>query len=137
MDRRAHRGRSETEQRRAQASLIAESGTVWYGDPYTLTIACADGGTQLTVTWLWQLGPERLIDVATRIGDGEVTTEPWFNDGQVTGYGRADRAFIESLFGETRLALEVKVPDAGVASAEFDITGIENAVANVREACAW
>jgi hypothetical protein len=126
-----------TDERRARASLVAESGAVWYGDPYTLTIACADGSTQLTATWHWQLGPERLINVNTRIGDGEVTTEPWFNEGQATGYGHVDSDFVESLFGETRLALQIEVPDEGPAIADFDITGIENAVANVREACGW
>jgi hypothetical protein len=127
----------ETDDRRTQASLVAASGTVWYGDPYTLTIACAEGSTHVTVTWLWQLGPERIIDVDTWIGDGEVTREAWFNDGQATRYGSAETTFIESLFGETRLAQQVAVPDAGLAIAEFDITGIENAVANVRETCGW
>ena len=126
-----------TDDRRALVSLVAESGTVWYGDPYTLTIECADGSTELTVTWLWDLGPERLIDVDTRIGDGEVTRESWFNDGQATSYGGADTTFIESLFGATRLAHEVKVHDGGLATAVFDITGIENAVAMVRQACGW
>jgi hypothetical protein len=126
-----------TDDRRAVATLIAESGTVWYGDPYTLSITCAGGSTELTVTWLWDLGPERLVDVDTRIGEGEVTTEPWFNSGQATSYGGSDTAFIESLFGETRLAQEVQTVDAGVAAAVFDITGIEDAVANVRETCGW
>ena len=128
-----------TDDRRALVSLVAASGTFWNGDPYTLTIACADGSTELTVTWLWDLGPERLIDVDTRIGDGEVTREPWFNSGQATSYGGADTTFIESLFGGTELALRVDVPgeSLGEATAGFDISGIENAVANVREACGW
>jgi hypothetical protein len=126
-----------TDDRRALVSLVAESGTLWNGDPYTLTIACADGSTELRVTWLWDLGPERLVNVDTRIGDGEVTREPWFNDGQSTSYGGADTTFIESLFGETRLAHQVQVPGGSPATAAFDISGIENAVASVREACGW
>jgi hypothetical protein len=124
---------------RASASLSAAEGTVWFGDPYTLTITCDLGITDVIVTWLWNLGPERLVDVDTRIGDAEFTTEPWLNDGQATSYGRDDVAFIESLFGETRLAQQVGVPELGTekAVAVFDISGIENAVANVREACDW
>ena len=100
-----------TDDRRAQASVTAQSGAFYNGDPYTLAIACDDGSTQLTVTWLWQLGPERLIDVDTRVEDGKVTREPWFNDGQATRYGGAESTFIESLFGETGLAHSVDVPD--------------------------
>ena len=131
-----------TDDRRALVSLVAASGTDWFGAPFTLTIGCTDGSTELAVSWLRSdLGPERLIDVDTRIGDGEVTTEPWFNavtdTGTDTGYGGADTAFIESLFGETRLAHQVQVTDGSLATAVFDITGIENAVANVRETCGW
>jgi hypothetical protein len=128
-----------TDDRRAQVSVTAQSGAFYDGEPYTLVIACDDGSTQLTVTWLWDLGPERLIDVDTRVGDGEVTREPWFNSGQATSFGGAESRFIESLFGETELALRVDVPgeSLGEATAVFDITGIENAVAVVREECGW
>jgi predicted dehydrogenase len=135
-----------TDDRRAQVSLTAASSTwtagsrtFWTGEPYTLTIECTDGSTRFTVTWLWDLGPERLIDVDTRIGDGEVTREPWFNSGQATSFGGAESEFIESIFGETELALRVDLARRGLGEADavFDITGIENAVANVRETCGW
>jgi hypothetical protein len=91
----------------------------------------------LSVGWGWKLGPEGTIDVDARIGDGEVTTEPWFNaTGWDTNYGGAESTFIESLFDETRLALQTTT-ESGPVSAVFDITGIVNAVANVREVCGW
>jgi hypothetical protein len=125
--------------RRASAALVAAEGRVWYGDPFTLTVRCDLGITDVIVTWYWQLGPERLVNVDTRIGDAEFTTEPWFNDGQATSYGRDDVAFIKSLFGETRLTQQVAVKEMGtdLAVAVFDISGIEDAMANVREACGW
>jgi hypothetical protein len=131
-----------TGDRRASASLAAAEGTVWWGEPYTLTITCSLGIIDVAVTWLWELGPERLVDVETKIGDDQSTTEPWFNDGQSTSYGRDDEEFIQSLLGETLLSQQVAlpqqvaVPQGGMAAvAVFDISGIENAVANVREAC--
>ena len=73
----------------------------------------------------------------TRIGDGPVTTDNWFNTTETeTGYGGSDVAFIKSLFGETQLVLRTTTID-GTITAVFDITGIENAVASVREACGW
>jgi hypothetical protein len=127
-----------TDDRRAVASLVAASGTDWFGAPFTLTIGCTDGSTKLTVDWIREeLGPENLVNVDTRIGDGEVTTEPWFNGRHSTSYGGSETAFIESLFGQTQLAHRVQVTDGRLATAVFDITGIENAVANVRETCGW
>jgi hypothetical protein len=126
-----------TDDRRALAHLEAETGTTSVGGPITLDISCAEGSTGLSVGWGWRLGSERLIDVDTRIGEGEVTTEPWFNStGWDTSYGGAESAFIQSLFGESRLALRLTT-EAGPVSAAFDITGIEDAVANVREVCGW
>jgi hypothetical protein len=126
-----------TDERRALAYLASESGTTSQGHPIQLSIACADGSTELTVGWGWNLGSESLIDVETRIGDGEITTERWFIAGEATTYGGSDTAFVESLFGETRLALRLQTADYGLSAAAFDITGMENAVATVREACGW
>jgi hypothetical protein len=127
-----------TDESRAIVSLAAESGTDWMGTPFTLTIGCTSGSTEFTVSWWrWELGPERIIEMDTRIGDGEVTTDQWLNNGTDVGYGGADTAYIESLFGETRVAYQIQLPDESLASAVFDITGIENAVANVRETCGW
>jgi hypothetical protein len=126
-----------TDARQTLVNLEAESGTTSVGGPITLQIWCGEGSTGLSVGWGWKLGSERLIDVGTRIGDGEVTTEPWFNrTGWDTSYGGAESAFIESLFGQSRLAVQTTT-ESGPVSAVFDITGIEDAVANVREVCGW
>jgi hypothetical protein len=53
-----------------------------------------------------------------------------------TNYGGPDTAFIESLFGETRLVAQL-TSESGPVTAVFDIAGIEHAVANVRETCGW
>jgi type VI secretion system protein VasI len=128
---------ASTDDQRASVSLKAESGTTWYGAPVQLTIWCADGNTEYAVSWGWDLGRGHLIDVSTQIGDGAWTTEAWFNDGSGTDYGGADTTFIESLFGEARLAHQVQPWNADIVTAVFDLTGIENAVAGVREACGW
>ena len=126
-----------TDDRRALVSLAAGGGVTGSGQPITLTIACMDGSTELTAGWGWDLGSERLIDVEQRIGDGHVTTERWFIVGDGTAYGGVDTSFIESLYGETRLVLRLMTNGYGQSTAVFDISGIENAVAGVREACGW
>ena len=125
-----------TDDPRALVYLTAESGTSTWGKPITLMIGCTDESTKLTVSWIDWLGPDDLIDVDTRIGDGPVTTDHWFNAETDTGYGGSDVAFIKSLFGETRLVIRTTTFDGSI-TAVFDITGIENAVANVRAACGW
>lgn len=127
-----------TDDRSAIVYLAAGSGTMYSGAPITLMITCTGGSTDLSVDWGWTLAPDELIDVATRIGDGEVTTDGWFNVGRVaTAYGGAETAFIKSLFGETQLALRLTTPESYEITAVFDISGIENAVAYVRETCGW
>jgi type VI secretion system protein VasI len=125
-----------TDQPRAGVHLRAASGASRFGRPITLTIECTDEGTRLSVDWVDWLGPDELIDVETRIGDGPVTTDKWFNAETATVYGGSEVTFIKSLFGERRLALGT-TPVDGPITATFDITGIENAVANVRAACGW
>lgn len=126
-----------TDDPRALVYLTAESGTSRFGIPITLSIGCTDESTRLTVSWIDWLGRDDLIKVDTRIGDGPVTTDHWINTTETeTGYGGSDVAFIKSLFGETQLVLRTTTVD-GTITAVFDITGIENAVASVREACGW
>jgi type VI secretion system protein VasI len=100
-------------------------------------IECTEGQVIAWVNWGWEVGPESIVNVETRIGDREPTMEPWFNEGELAVYGRSDTAFIESLFGESRLALGLTTTEAGRVTALFDVTGIEAAVAGVREACDW
>ena len=126
-----------TGDRRVSVYLDAVSGVSRLDLPIQLLITCSNHGVEAAVSWGWDLGPEAIIDVDTRIGDGEITTDPWFNEGEDTGYGRGDTVFIESLFGESQLAVKVTTPEAGPISALFDIAGTEAAVAGVREACAW
>jgi hypothetical protein len=128
-----------TDRRQAFLHLDAESGTTRAGRPIELWIACQGGSTELGVVWGWMLGSDSLIEVDTRVGDGAITTEPWLRStsGSSTSYGGADTALIESLFGETRLAHRVRLEDGSLITAAFDITGIEKAVANVRETCGW
>jgi hypothetical protein len=126
-----------TGDRRVSVYLDAESGVSSLDLPTQLLIDCSEGELIAWVSWGWDLGPEPIIDVETRIGDGEPVTEPWFNEGEHTVYGKSDAAFITSLFGESRLAVGVATTEAGRVTALFDVTGIEAAVAGVREACDW
>ena len=117
--------------------LDAESGVSESDLPIQLVIGCSDRGVEVVVRWGWDLGSDPIIDVESQIGDGEIVTSPWLNEGLNAGYGRVDTDFVVSLFNESRLALGVTTPDAGPITALFDITGIESAVTGVREACGW
>ena len=126
---------SVTGDRRVTVILDAASGLTSRGRPIRLSIACADGWVVVAVDWGWNLGPGPHTDVQIRVGDGEVAVDPWHVKGEITNHGGSGIPFVKSLYGESRLALSVPTRDAGQLSATFDITGIEEAVAGMREVC--
>ena len=52
-------------------------------------------------------------------------------------YPQDELAFIEDLFGATRLAAQADPWNAAPMTVVFPVAGIEAAVGNVRSACGW
>ena len=74
-----------TDDRGHSSLLVAASGAVWCGqDPYTLTIACAGGSTELTVTWQLGSRARALIDVGLVWGMARSRRSPGSMPGRAT-----------------------------------------------------
>jgi type VI secretion system protein VasI len=129
-----------TDEAGATAVLLAERpGPDFVTDPPGLVLRCQRGRTDAYIEWRQFFGAASAVEVTVRIGNAEPVTQDWHVSADNTSTllpGNTMR-FIESLFGETRVAARTTPYGDDPVTAEFSITGVENAVANVREACGW
>lgn len=127
-----------TDEATALVYLESESGTSAFGNPVVLIIRCSNGATELFINWRDYLGsdPPR---VTTRIGDTPAETDLWdlSTSNDATFYPGRDVGYIRSMFGETTFVAQTQPYNEGNVTAVFNITGIEDALVNVREACSW
>lgn len=125
-----------TDEQTASATLSLGGGT-------GLGIVCATGArTALAVLWDSFLGSQEFPIVEIRIGSSPPESKAWSTEASTSftfypGGSEPNIAFIESMFGQTQLVARLTKPRGGTETLTFDITGIENAVANVRTACVW
>jgi len=105
-----------------------------------LYIRCADNTTALVITFDGFLTTDKTY-LRYRIGDGKPATARWnvSTNYESAGLWRGGQSipFIKSLFGEERLLVEVTPHGESPLSVEFNITGIEEAVSDVRKYCNW
>jgi hypothetical protein len=104
-----------------------------------LVVQCATRGqTQVYIFWNAFLDLES-ARITTRIDDQEPLAQGWPVDepGTSSYYPNDELAFIDDLFGATRLAAQANPWNAEPMTVVFPVAGIEAAVANVRSACGW
>lgn len=123
----------------AVLSLDASSGANAFGNAITLVIRCSNGDTELYAVWGDYLGSDTLVSVDTRVGDDEVSHDLWSSstDNTATFYWGDVVPFVRRLMAADRLVLKTTPYNASPVTAVFDLAGMENALANVREACDW
>lgn len=104
-----------------------------------LVVECVSRGiTQVRIFWNLYLDLET-AGITTRIADEEPVTQAWPLDetGTSSYYPTDPLAFLASLFGKDRLVAQTKPWNRNDTTLVFPITGVEDAVANVRTACGW
>ena len=128
-----------TDEPTANVALAASSGTSAFGNPIMLIVRCARGETEVFVSWNDYLGSDSLVPVSVRVDDGSVTDDFWYasTDNTATFYPDDEITFINRLSWAQRLVLQTTPYNEGPTTAVFDLAGMENAIANVREACDW
>ncbi len=121
-------------------------------DPVTATWVYADGSrssalsgecgsrglTQVRIFWNLYLDLET-ADITTRIASEDPVIQAWPLDetGTSSFYPTDPLVFLASLFGKDRLVAQTKPWNRDDTTLVFPITGVEEAVANVRAACGW
>jgi type VI secretion system protein VasI len=104
-----------------------------------LIVQCLGRGqTKVSIFWTEFLDLTA-ARITTRIDDEEPATQGWPVDelGTTSYYPTDELAFLGSLFGKSRLVAQTTPWNENPMTVVFPITGIENAVANVRQACGW
>ena len=117
--------------------LRSASGTSRGGQPIGLILRCQSGDTTVFINWSDYLGSE--ANVLTRVGTDEAATRRWSlsTDSQATFAPGNNIEFIQRLLGADRLVAQVTPYSESPVTAIFDLTGIETALAPLREACGW
>lgn len=105
-----------------------------------LYIRCTDNTTALLINFGGFLTSDETY-LRYRIGDQKPDGDFWdvstnFESAGLWSGGEAI-PFIKSLFGEDRLLVEVTPHGESPVSAEFNISGVEDAVADIRRYCGW
>ena len=106
-----------------------------------LIVRCQRGLTEVSVYW------DRLVSVTdrtsavdSRVDDGAVRRETWLSSSNGKGaFHPSPTRFLRSLIasGAQTLALRTFTYGGMEFSAQFELEGIQNAIAPVREACGW
>lgn len=106
-------------------------------NPAALILRCKRDTTDAFVSWSEYLGSDNM-KVAYRI-DKEEAKNVWWNassDGRASFIPKAI-SFIKSLEGKETIYIEAEKYRGGRVSATFDISGIEEVITPLREACSW
>jgi type VI secretion system protein VasI len=122
----------------ANITLSSTTGRSQFDDPITLVIRCKDDEMDLYINW-HQFVNNDSQEVELRLGNGTPVTRSWSNstDYEATFYPSDPTQQIKNMFGSTTLVARTTPYSSNTITATWDITGIENAIANVRDACGW
>lgn len=127
---------------KATALLRATSGKARSGLPIVLLIRCADDKTDVWISWRDFLDSDDRVVVTTRLGAGTASDDYWDNSTDKTstffpGSNENHIAYVKALLGESQLVARTTPYNESPVTAVFDLTGIDKAVAKIREACEW
>lgn len=111
--------------------------------PLQLTLRCMENTTAITVGGNCHLasGFQGYGKVTYRIGDHEAQSKNFqaSTDNQVLGLwsGSAAIPMIKEMLGEEKMLVRFTPFSMSPVEVEFDITGIDEAVADIRKSCNW
>jgi len=103
-----------------------------------LYVRCKEKKTELYVSWDVYLGIDE-TQVLHRLDDRPARTSTWniSTDNKATFCGGSDLAFVRELIKHEKLLLRVTPYGEKPVMANFALTGLENAVLPLQEACGW
>jgi len=132
-----HRGKSKLDD-----SPLIGVVTVAKKGKHTLTLGCVENTTTARITFADAFfSSYRAITADYRIDDGKPRKQRFrpstSRDTVGLWTGAVAIPFIKGLFGGTSLYVRAPTHNGGYAIAEFDITGLAQSIAPLRDACHW
>jgi type VI secretion system VasI family protein len=106
-----------------------------YTENTVLAVSCQREKTMLGISWTGQapFGFAREYSISTSVGDEKTITTMWLIEGQLSMHPQPIQT-LKRLAKESKWLVEGPSP---VGVIEFDITGLEEAIKPIREACDW
>lgn len=118
--------------------LLADTGASKWNKPVSLFIRCQSNKTEMYIVWNDFLGMDTAT-VITRIGSLKAETKSWGNstDNQASFYPGSPVGMIKTMMQHETFVAQVTPYNESPVTATFDIKGLSNAIAPLREACKW
>lgn len=119
------------------ALLTADSGKGRYGDSITLVIRCQNNRTEAYIDWNTFLGSDDII-VTSRIDKSPAVTSRWgISTDHKASFMPSAAAASKGFIGATSFVANLTPYSESPITAVFDITGAEQALADISKGCNW
>lgn len=119
--------------------LVAESDAVaGFGDRVALILRCESNKTEAFIRWHDYLGLDD-IRVTTRLGEQEAQTQTWTvsTDREASFYPGSPIPWIRAMTEVETLVVQTTPYGENPVTAQFDVRGLAEELAPLREACNW
>jgi len=117
---------------------VAESGRSRFGDRPTLILRCQNNRTEVFINWDEYLGTSSPT-VSYRVGDGEMRQSRWSlsTTNRATFFPGSHIGLIQELAVASQFVARVTPSRQSPITAVFDLTGLNEHIGTLREACNW
>jgi len=103
----------------------------------TMFLRCLENKTEVYIDFDSFIGTNR-ISVTTRVDKEKAKKERWGASSDHNAiFARNNISFIKNMLNKDKLLIQLTPYGANTVMAEFDISGIENAIKPLRKACGW
>lgn len=120
------------------ASLVATTADTSFGNPVSLTILCNQGSTELAINWGQHVPRGSKMTAYLQVGSQEFVNSAWrYLKDTETAYALQPQEILLALLQAEQLTARTTFFQGSIATAKFDLTGIERAVKDIRQACYW
>lgn len=118
-------------------ALVADQGKPRMGEAIALILRCQSKQVSVYIDWEDFLGSE--AEVISRIGNQKAQTQNWSlsTDSKATFYPGDPVDFINALMQHNSFVAQVTPYSESPVTAVFDTTGLQNAIAPLRQTCGW
>ena len=120
------------------AGLSADSGRGRFGDTIDMVIRCKDNKTEMYINWQSFLGRDS-ARITHRVGKEQAITSSWSvsTDHKASFFPGSPVPTLKRMLAETSFVANVTPYSESPVTATFDLTGIEGALADIRNGCNW
>jgi type VI secretion system protein VasI len=123
--------------RKVVLGLKSSSGQGRYGTPIALFVQCKSGKTELYISWNDYLGGDE-VPILIRVGKSTAKNEVWdISTDNEASFSPAPIPLLKQLIESDTLLAQVTPYNESPVTAIFDLAGLKNAIAPLRETCKW